>query len=87
MRVFKSKWASPKQIAVYVSYDAPLTQTSICFGLAYLRLEHMKYNAYANIRDNKVNIDVVKQTRKRLKIKLYGQKTFSTKLRMYVHIP
>ena len=30
----------------------------------------MKYNAYANIRDNKVNIDVVKQTRKRLKIKL-----------------
>ena len=40
MRVFKSKWASPKQIAVYVSYDAPLTQTSICFG-PYLRLEHM----------------------------------------------
>ena len=39
----------------------------------------MKYNAYANIRDNKVNIDVVKQTRKRLKIKLYGQKTLSTK--------
>ena len=28
----------------------------------------MKYNAYANIRDNKVNIDVVKQTRKRLKL-------------------
>ena len=27
----------------------------------------MKYNAYANIRDNKVNIDVVKQTSKRLK--------------------
>ena len=41
MRVFKSKWASPKQIAVYVSYDAPHTQTTICFGLAYLRLEHM----------------------------------------------
>ena len=30
----------------------------------------MKYNAYANIRDNKVNIDVVKQTRKRLKFKI-----------------
>ena len=41
MRVFKSKWASPKQIAVYVLYDAPHTQTTICFGLAYLRLEHM----------------------------------------------
>ena len=47
----------------------------------------MKYNAYAKIRDNEVNIDVVKQTRKRLKIKLYGQKTLSTKLSMYVSIP
>ena len=40
MRVFKSKWACPKQIAVYASHDAPYTQTSICLGQAYSRLEH-----------------------------------------------
>ena len=40
MRVFNSEGGSPKQIAVYASHDAPYTQTSICFGLAYSRLEH-----------------------------------------------
>jgi len=35
------------------------------------------YSDKAKSSDNKVNIDVVKQTSKRLKIKLYGQKTFS----------
>ena len=40
MRVFNSEGGSPKQIAVYASHDAPYTQTSICLGQAYSRLEH-----------------------------------------------
>ena len=36
----------------------------------------MKYNAYAKIRDNEVNIDVVKQTRKRLKLNYTVKRPF-----------
>ena len=41
MRVFKREIACPKQIAVYVSHDAPHTQITICLGQAISRLEHI----------------------------------------------
>ena len=56
MRVFKSEWASPKQIAVYASHDAPYTQTSICLGQAYSRLEHeqCKKSLSEHIQNNRL---------------------------------